>query len=255
MLGTYALLGLPPSVPLMTLGFCGVVLVYQLDRGLDMSPEDHHNRPERTAWMQSHRVYVAATIIGAMLIGSAVVPLLRPITVIVGGGLGLLGLLHVWPVLQGGRRLKAWGWAKPFAIGGAWAFGAVLLPVLEAGHPVTWGVLMLIGYRLALVVVNTLLSDWGDRTGDARVGLRTLATMGPSAAVFRVAYTVLGTLVVGGIGAVAADYAPYVLLVDLVGVLLMGAVVWRVQHDAAWAHHIAVDAVVAWPVITFLVAW
>jgi len=32
-------------------------------------------------------------------------------------------------------------------------------------------------------------------------------------------------------------------------------VVWRVQRNAAWAHHIAMDAVVAWPAITFLAAW
>lgn len=129
-----------------------------------------------------------------------------------------------------------------------------MLPVVEAGHGVTSGVGALIGYRFGLVAVNTLLVDWQDRSGDARVGLQTVATMGRPGVLFGAAYLLLGILLAGGIGFVAAGCAPLLLLVDLIGVLLMGGVVWRVQHGARWAPPIAIDAVVAWPAITFLVA-
>jgi 4-hydroxybenzoate polyprenyltransferase len=255
MLGTYALLGVPVSIPLLVLGWCGTALIYQLDRVLAHSPEDRINRPRRTRWMRAHRWYVYATIVGALLVGLAMLPLLRFTTVLVSVGLGTVGVLHVWPVMQGRQRLKAWGGLKPLAISGAWALGAVLLPVLEAGRSLSVGVLALIGYRFAFVAVNTLLADWGDRVGDARAGLRTVATAQPTTVVFRTAYGLLSVLLVGGVGAVVAGLAPRLLLVDGVGVLLMGGVVRLAERNPVWAHHIAVDAVVAWPAVTFLVAW
>ncbi len=255
MLGTYALLDLVPSLPVLGLGFCGTVLIYQLDRVLAHSPEDQVNRPQRTRWMRAHKQYVYATMVGSVMGGIMLLPMVRTVTILIGIGLGLAGGLHVCPVLRGGHRLKAWGRLKPVSISGVWALGGVLLPVVEAGHDVTSSVGALIGYRFGLVVVNTLLADWQDRRGDARAGLHTVATTGRPGALFGAAYVLLGILMAGGIGVVAAGYAPLLLLVDLVGVLLMGGIVWRVQHDARGAHHIAIDAVVAWPAITFLVAW
>ena len=252
MLGTYALLGLPPSVPLLIASGCGAVGVYQLDRSLGLSPEDRINRPARTRWMQAHRRYVVATIVGAGAVGGLMLPLLRPETVIGGAALGAVGLLHVSPVVRG-RRLKAWGTLKPIVVSGVWATGAVLLPVLEAGYPVTAGVGALLGYRFALVLVNTLVADVGDRVGDAQAGLHTWATRWPVSMVLRGAYVVLGGILIGGVGAVGWGGAPPLLLIDLVGALLLGGVVRRVQADRAWAHHMAVDAVIAWPLVPFLV--
>lgn len=254
MLGTYALLDLPPSVPLLVLGGCGAVLVYQLDRVLDFSPEDRVNRPARRQWMQAHRRYVLATIVGAGVVGGLMVPMLRPATLVGGAALGCVGLLHVGPVVRG-QRLKAWGALKPIAISGVWAAGAVLLPVLEAGQAVTAGAVGLVAYRFALVLVNTLLADLGDRTGDAHAGLHTWATDWPPPLLLRTAYVILGVTLLGGVGAVGWGGAPRLLVVDLVGVLLMGGIVRRVQLDRACAHHIAIDAVVAWPVVPFLVGW
>jgi hypothetical protein len=182
------------------------------------------------------------------------VPMLRPNTLVGGVVLGGIGLLHVGPVVRG-RRLKAWGTLKPIAISGAWAAGVVLLPVLEAGQPVTAGEGALVVYRFAVVLVNTLLADLGDRTGDAHAGLHTWATDWPAAFLLRAAYVILGVTVLGGVGAVGWGGAPRLLLVDLVGVLLLGGLVRRVQHDPSWAHHIAVDAVIAWPLIPFLIKW
>lgn len=252
MLGTYALLGIPPCVPLLVLSGCGAVVVYQLDRVLGFSPEDRVNRPARTRWMRAHRRYVQATVLGASALGSLMMPMLRPETLIAGVTLGGVGLMHVGLGLQE-RWLKAWGLLKPLAISGVWAAGAVLLPVLEAGRIITAGVGALVGYRFALVLVNTLLADVGDRAGDVRVGLHTWATRWPASFLLRGAYVVLGITLIGCIFAVGWGGAPRVLLVDGIGVLIMGGLVRRVQTDPAWAHHVAVDAAVAWPVVTFLI--
>jgi 4-hydroxybenzoate polyprenyltransferase len=255
MLGTYALLEIPLSGPLLTLAFCGTVLIYQLDRVLGLSPEDEVNRPGRTRWMQSHRRYVAATIAVAAVVGGGMLTVLKPITALVGCGLGLAGVAHVWPLTPGGHRLKAWGWVKPLAISGVWAAGAVLLPVLEADRPITVGAWALVAYRFGMIGVNTLLADWNDRAGDARVGLQTVATMQPTAVVFGLAYALLALLLAGGVGAITVGNAPLLLLVDLIGVMLMGGVIWHMRHGATWGRYVALDAVVAWPAITFLIAW
>jgi 4-hydroxybenzoate polyprenyltransferase len=120
---------------------------------------------------------------------------------------------------------------------------------------VTGGVLALVGYRFALVLVNTLLADIGDRGGDGRAGRRTLATVWPASTLLWGAYIVLGLILVGGVGAVGAGRAPPLLLVDLLGVVLLGGMVRRVQVDPSWGRHVLVDAVIGWPAITFLVGW
>lgn len=254
-LGTYALLSVSPSIPLLVLAFCGTALIYQLDRGLGWSPEDRYNRPAYWNWTRAHRGYVwgmAVLLAGA---GGAMLPLVRPVTIGLGLGLGGLGLLHVIPAMRGGRRLKSFGYLKPLAISGAWALGSVLLPVLEAGRTITVGVIALMAYRFVIVLVNTLVADWRDRVGDARAGLRTWATTMSEAVVFGIAYVALTGIMATGVGAVAAGAAPRVLLVDLLGIILMGVFVRCAKHDATWAPRVAVDAVVAWPLVTFLVGW
>ena len=63
MLGNYALLGIRPSVPLLVLGFCGTLVIYQLDRVLAFSPEDRVNRPGRHRWMREHAAYVWGSVV------------------------------------------------------------------------------------------------------------------------------------------------------------------------------------------------
>lgn len=108
---------------MLGLGFCGTVLIYQLDRVLAHSPEDRVNRPQRTRWMRTHKQYVYATIVGSVTGGIMLLPMVRTVTIFVGIGLGGVGMLHVWPVFRGRYRLKAWGWLKPVTISGAWALG------------------------------------------------------------------------------------------------------------------------------------
>lgn len=253
MLGTYALLSVRWSVPLLALAFCGTALVYQLDRGLELSPEDRHNRPRYRAWIRAHRGYVRGTAWLCALVGAGMLPFLQPETVGMGMGLGMLGLLHVLPVFGRRQRLKSFWRLKPLIISGAWALGGVLLPVVEAGYPLTPGVVALAAYRFIVVFVNTLLADWSDRAGDAQAGLRTVATEWPPSVLFGAARGLLGGTLAVGV-AVAVGYGLPLLLVDLLGVVGMLVLVQRVEDGGARVRRFAVDAVVAWPLVTALVA-
>ena len=254
MLGSYALLGIVPSVPLLTLAFCGTALVYQLDRGLDFSPEDRFNRPAYGAWRRAHRDYVRGTVLLCTVVGIGMLPFLRPVTIAAGLGLGLVGLLHVIPVLGPRRRLKTFAWLKPLSISAVWALGGVLLPVLEADRSITVGVAALAGYRFVIVLVNTLLADWGDRDGDARANLQTLATEWSSPTLFYVVRGLLLTTLAAGL-IVTAGYRLPLLLVDLGGLLAMFVLVRGSETGLTRARRVAIDAVVAWPAVTALVAW
>lgn len=255
MLGTYALLDLPPSGPLLLLAFCGTLLVYQLDRELGWSPEDRFNQPERQAWMRRHRTYVWSTVAGGTVFGVAAVPFLRPVTVGVGIGIGGIGILHVIPLLPGRRRLKAIGLVKPLTIGAAWALGSVLLPVIEAKAPVTKGDMALVGYRFCFVVPTVLLADLADRKGDARAGLHTVATRWTASQLRKMAGGILIFAVGGGLVAIWGFGAPALLYVDLIGPLLMGGVVGRWPSWSRWTRDMGPDLLVAWPAVTAAVWW
>lgn len=254
MLGTYGLLGLSPDGPLLVLAACGTTLVYLGDRAVHLSPEDVYNCPGRLAWIRSHRGYLRGVAFGAGALGLAMIPFLRPTTLILGSLLGVIGGAYVVPALAGGRRLKTFGLLKPFLVAAPWAVGAVVLPVVEAGASFTLGVGALVVYRLCWILPNVLLSEWGDRAGDAAVGLQTAhpqwlaATLRGRAS----AWAVAG--LVGALGAVGWG-GPMLLLVDAVGLLLLLGGVWTLRPDRTPRHAFVADLLVAWPIVTAVLAW
>lgn len=251
-LGTSALLKLPVSLPLLVAAFCGTLVVYQLDRVLEASPEDHVNRPERTVWMRQHRRYVWGTVIGGAFGTGAMMPLLHWETIVLAGGLGLIGGLHVLPVVPGAHRLNIVGRSKPVVIATVWAVGAVMLPLLEAGAILTQGAMALAVYRVGIVGANLLVADAADAEGDRRVGLRSIATHWHPQQIRRMVRVLLvAILLVGGL-AVAAFGAPRLLAVDLLGPLLMLAILTGGSDHPTWVRLAALDLVVAWPVVPFL---
>ncbi len=251
MSGTYALLDLPVDSPLLGLAFCGALMLYQLDRVLTLSPEDRVNQPERMAWVERHRRYVWTTIGLAAVSAALLMPMLRSQTLVVGIVLGTVGLVYVLPVLPGARRLKSIGWAKPIAIAGAWTLGAVMLPVIEAGQPLGADAWSLAGYRFLFLIPNALLADWVDRAGDARAGLRTVATQWTPRRIRGVATGALGVALLGVVAAWMRG-APVLLAVDAIGPVLMLGAVWRAPRWERLARTLVPDLIVAWPLVPFL---
>jgi 4-hydroxybenzoate polyprenyltransferase len=253
--GTSALLGVPIDAGLLALGFCGTALVYLVDRAADWSPEDAVNRPGQDRWRDQARSLIYGEAAVLALGGTLALTAVRLKTIGAGMAIGLVGALHVLPVLPGGRRLKAWSLWKPLTIGLAWAAGGVLLPRIEAGAPVLSSQsVYLVVYRFLFVAPNVLLADWIDREGDAAAGLTTIGTA-LSLRTLQIISTVALTVAVGMAlrwGGHAG--APEVWIVDAVGPALLLGAVWRLRPSATHRSTLLLDLIVAWPGVTLGVA-
>jgi 4-hydroxybenzoate polyprenyltransferase len=253
MLGTSALFRIPMSFPLLVAGFCGTALVYGLDRGVASSPEDAINRPDRRRWVEAHRGWLQLEMGFLLIITAVTVPLLTQGVLRVSLVLAVVVGLHLLPGERWGRPLQKVALAKPVAVAGAWAVGSVVLPVLEGGASVGLGAVALVGYRMLFILPIVLVADWVDREGDAAVGLAT-GVSGGSLRTLRVT----STLLLGGgmVGAVAAVYrfgAPFLLLVDALGLLVMLGAAWTVRPGESPAQVFLLDFIVAWPLVPWLV--
>ena len=251
-IGTHALLGFPVSVPLLVAAFCGATLVYGADRVLATAPEDEWNRPDRVAWIESHRRWLVGEGVIVAAVGGAALLFLRPVTVLGAALLGAIALAHQWGAGTDGPWTA--GIAKPLMIALVWAVGSTALPMLEAGglrlEPLVW----LVGYRTLFILPNVLLSDWGDRRGDRAAGLQPWGDGVPVSVVrWGASGVLLAALVLlaGGRG----FGLPWALLaVEAGGPVLMLAALWRLRPERS-AHRLALDVIVAWPVVTAAVAW
>ena len=253
MLGTGALCGVPVSTPLLVAAVCGTALVYGADRVLIAAPEDAWNRPGRARWVQAHRRWLHVEMAGLLIVGLWALAGLRGRTIAWGIGLAGLGGIHL--VSGGtGRPITTLGIGKPILVAVAWALGGTILPVVEAGGVLDATVWGLAGYRVLFILPNVLLSDWGDRTGDRAAGLASWTTWGTGRGL-RWASTVMLVGAMAGAGGVSWWGAqPLLWGVDAVGPLLMLGAVWMVDPQRT-AHRFLLDAIVAWPAVTALVAW
>ena len=254
LLGTYALLGLTPSIPLLLTGFCGVALVYGMDRGVVAAPEDAINHPSRRRWVRAHRWWLWGEGLVLLVAGAASFSLLTRETMLWAGGGILLAGLHLLPAGRRGRLLKALGLGKPLVVAGAWALGATVLPVIEAGQPITTEIVGLAGYRWVFILPNVLLADWGDREGDAATGLRPWTEAG-TGRTLRMGATALLLAGVGlAVGLSWGTSPAWLLLVDGLGLVWMGGAVWGLEPERP-SHRWLMDLVVAWPLVPALVNW
>lgn len=252
LLGTYALLDVPVSLPLLGAAFCGAALVYGADRALLPAPEDVWNRPDRVAWVRSHwRWLVVESIV---LAGGGAVALahLRPLTLLAAALLGGVVLLRRWGKKNGwGRPMSL---RKPLLVAGVWAMGAVGLPIVEAGAPWTPATLALLGARWASVLSNVLLADWGDRHGDRAVGYEPWAVQYSATAVrWGATFLLVGAVGLLLLGA-GAGLPGRLVFVDGMGAGVMGFALWTLDPSRS-GHRLVLNLLVGWPAVTALVAW
>lgn len=252
--GTGALLHVSLSVPLCIAGGSGTALVYLLDRTLGTVPEDEWNHPERIAWGRRHWRWVLGEGIFLGMLGVGTLPFLRLETLI---GISLLLIpagLHVFPAGDRRSSLRAMGGLKPIVVAGVWAIGGTMIPLVEADVSIGERAFAVTGYRWLFILPNVLLSDWGDRAGDAAAGLDPWTAWATDWGVRGSASGLLvgAVLVAAWIG--WGNGRPFLLAVDALGPLLMLGAVWTVDpHEPA--DRFLLDAVVAWPGVTALVAW
>ncbi|NND72454.1 MAG: UbiA family prenyltransferase [Rhodothermales bacterium] len=167
---SYSLLESQRNEVVVLLCFCGATVVYVFDR-LVHDGADEANHPSRTRWFEAHRSHIWWL---SRLLAVACVPLvwmLNPLQILLAAILASIGLGYVVPPrpLRDLRRLK------PFLIAGAWTIAVVGLAGLDAGIN-RGSVLLLLAYRFAYLVPNTMISDLLDAPGDRDVGYETVAT-------------------------------------------------------------------------------
>ena len=245
--GTFALLGIAPSLPLLALAFCGVAGLYQVDRLGLFAPEDRINQPARMAWAQQHRRALKVSAGVLLVVAFAMLPFLQAATVAVGLLLAVVGLAYVLPTLWG-TRLKGLGSFKPVVVAGVWTLGVVLLPALEANLRLDQTIAALGGYRWALLWAATLLADYPDREGDWQAGLITPAVRWSRGRLWLVGCAPLA--LAGGLAAgLAVGYADGLLALDSLGYLLL--LYWLLQTSPeAPGFATRLDAFLLWPALT-----
>ena len=252
MLGTYALLGVPVSAPLLVAAGCGAALIYGADRAVVAAPEDRWNRPDRVAWVRAHRRWLVAEGSVLAVVGAGALLFLRPATI---GSAVFLAIIAV------GHQGVDWNWEgrstgliKPVVIALVWAGGGTVLPMVEAqmiqGAAVAW----LGAYRTLFVLPNVLLSDWGDRRGDRAAGRHPWTERARGGDVrWGATMCLLGALLLAGVGG-TLGVPPELLVVDAVGPVLLLGSVWTLNPEES-KHRLVLDLIVAWPAVTAAVAW
>jgi 4-hydroxybenzoate polyprenyltransferase len=203
--------------------------------------------------VEAHRGWLYGEAGILLIVGMLALSALRLDTLLWSVGLGGLGGLHL---LSGGagRPMGALSLGKPFLVAGAWALGATILPLVEAGVSLDATAGGVAGYRFLFILPNVLLSDWGDRTGDRAAGLASWTRWGTGSGL-RWGATVMLAGAIGGALGMGVQNAQLLLWgVDAVGPLLMLGAVWGVDPQRSY-HRFLLDALVAWPGVTALVAW
>jgi len=254
LLGTYAVVGISVSPFLITAGICGTALVYWVDRVLGFSPEDRYAHPDRVAWVDAHRTWLQVEAVGLVVIGGVSLSCLRPETIVGAVIFGCISLVHVVPVLPGKRRVKALEWGKRSSIAAAWAFGAVLLPWLEAGRldASAWLLAGLVASRFGAVWANLVMADWADRPGDQTAGLPTLSAPSEQAVRLRATVATAGSGVLVAVLGGAGMIPPTLAAVEAAGALALTVAVWTVQLRQYPHHLLVLDALIGWPVLTYV---
>ncbi|PEN12794.1 hypothetical protein CRI94_12330 [Longibacter salinarum] len=240
-------------MPLLVAAFSGTSLVYWADRVLEFSPEDTFAHPDRVRWVRSHETWLRMEAVGLVGAGLATLPWLRVETLLGAAVCAGLGIVHVAPVLPGGRRLKSLPWGKQTSIAATWATGGVILPWLQAGgssvplHVVA----VLVLARAVLVWANVAVADWTDRCGDQAVGLGSESCRsGQEVKRVAIGAALFGGALIVALGATGLASLSLA-LVDAVGAGGLALAIARTRPRAAKSHVLVLDLLIAWPAVAY----
>jgi hypothetical protein len=198
-------MGLPPSRELAALAASGTFAIYNLDHLRDLE-RDRGTSPRRSAFVATHRRTLVGLTALAGVLAAALALRCGPSVVVLLAPVAGAGLLH--------RRLKRFGFWKPFYIAAAWTAVVVGLPALggalgaQASGAGGW----VAGLLFLTLLANAIASNLRD---DEAVASR----WGP-AVPLRLARSGAGLAVVGGLLAPEAvrplALVPAILLLALV---------------------------------------
>lgn len=242
------------SWALAVLSSAGAFVIYQVDRAWISSPEDVVNQPGRVEWYQHHHSYTKCSLGLGLLLGLLATFFLDFNTIWLAASLGVVGLMYLIPFGSHLSRLKGRLWAKPLFITLCWAYGGVILPIVESGNSIDekgWSFFL---YRSLLIAANVLLSDLPDQKGDAESKLITLAVLLSKKGLIQVVICFsIVTLLAGVVQGIAFNW-PIALFTDLVGAFLMILLAFKALQKDVPHPHVTFgyinDLIIGWPLIS-----
>lgn len=169
------------------------MLVNLLNRVVDL-PEDRANGIVGTDWVARHRRAIIVLGFGTLAASLVAVAIVEPAVTPLRLGYHLLGFSYNWPILPGGRRIKALYFWKNTASAVGFLLTVFGYPLAAAG----WGAAPLVpgitGATIACAVAFFFLFelsfeviyDLRDRPGDAAAGVRTYPVVHGEAGAVRI---------------------------------------------------------------------
>jgi hypothetical protein len=236
---TFALLGVDVSIPLLIAAFGGTIVIYILDRTIWAGPEDGVGRNDLRG------IDIVAVCLGAFLVGVAA-PLLAPLTLLLGAGLALLAAAYSLPIFGG--RLKEAGQGKPLIVAAGWAAGAVIIPAIESGQSSILVVMLLVAYRTAFILPNTLFADLPDAPFDRHAEVVTPATMQSRAGLRDLAIVSVTSALALAFVAFFGEFTSELIILDAAGLMVILAIINSRAAPPVLAHRL--DLAMLWPALT-----
>ena len=257
LVSTTVILQIPRSWPLVLIASAGAFLIYQIDRIWLYSPEDAINQPDRVRWYKKNQAI--NRVLSAVAAGASLIALfwISKHTLLICLGVGLAGLVYLIPMGPTSFRIKGVWFGKPLIITLCWGFGAVILPVLDAGIPIDENVFTFFLYRILLVLSNVILADLPDREGDLASGLKTMAVLFSRKRLVKLAlFFAAASASLGLMYGIILLREP-ILFVDLIGACLMMCVAIHAYSEQTTATQFTYgyvpDLIIAWPAVTVIV--
>jgi 4-hydroxybenzoate polyprenyltransferase len=235
-------LALPIDGLLISLAFLLALAFYTRDR---LDEKEHRadtlTIPERTAWVQRHRLILKGVVwisfLGAIILVALRPAALPPLLV----GLGFAWSYTVRWLPWRGQRL-AWkhlpGMKMPF-VAALWVLTTVITPAVVYGQVWRWDTWLLAVAVWALVMVQILLNDLRDLTGDRLSGTVSLPVWLGEANAHRVGYllSLMAVLLM----------LPLNPLPFLLPAIYSSFLIWRYrrEQDARWRFWIEAQGLIA----------
>ncbi|MEZ4367526.1 MAG: UbiA family prenyltransferase [Kofleriaceae bacterium] len=196
------------------------MLVNLLNRVVDL-PEDRANRITGTDFVADHRRAILVVGFGTLAASLVLVHLAWPGLLPLRLGYHALGLTYNWPLLPGGRRIKALYFWKNTASAVGFLLTVFGYPLAAAGWSAAnlapgitaTTIAVAAGFFFCFELSYEVIYDLRDRPGDAAAGVRTYPVVHGERGAVRIIDGLIATSIVTLVAGYAAGVVPWRLVV------------------------------------------
>ena len=176
----------PIDLQCLCLLYTASFFIYNAERLWSQSTEDLINHPERSLWINKHRLTLNGLCLLAGLLTFLIALQMDPIQQMVIAIAGLPSILYLLPKIKLGSKTLRWRQipaAKELSVAFSWSFAVSILPLASSPswlHKSDSLYFLLCTFIAALC--NVFICDLKDRKGDALYDVNSLAALKPQLA-------------------------------------------------------------------------